>query len=322
MFELGNAYVNQLIDDTKNKYYSDAVQIDMKDENNTKVIITNYIAKGSTCLDVGCGVGYLGELLHKHKNAKVYGVDLDKKALGYASKKGCFEGLYNFSITECKGNEYNKFVNSGLKFDYIIFADVVEHVVDPVALLKLFSQFLNSKGKIIISLPNVAHFDIVKGLIDRKFNYNHIGLLDNTHLRFYTRSSFEEFIGQFNEIYNRNFALKEIGKTIVEPGYIKEYPGMYEVLNKDKEACVLQYVYEISLRGGVKGANTPKQKKIFDELEAIISENTEARVERDQLRARVKELEKGVDEIYKSKSWKLTKPIRGASHIIEKIKRG
>ncbi len=321
MFELGNAYINQLIDDTKNKYYSDAVKIDMNNKNNTKVIIADYIKKNSVCLDVGCGVGYLGELLDKYKNAKVYGIDLDKKALEYADKRGCFERVYNFSITEYKGKGYDEFVNSGLKFDYIVFADVIEHVVDPVEILKFFCQFLNPKGKIIISLPNVAHFDIVRGLINGKFNYNHIGLLDNTHLRFYTKSSFREFIWQYNKVFNQKLMLKEIGKTIVEPEYIKDYPGMYEILNKNKEACVLQYVYELSIGNRNLVGGDVNQKNTFDELEAIVYENEKVRTEEKRLRARVMELEKGVDAIYKSKSWRMTRPLRGVSHIIKKIKR-
>lgn len=321
MFELGNAYKNQLIDQyAENKYYSENIKIDMKDKNNAKAIIANHINKNSVCLDVGCGVGYLGEILHKHRGAKVYGIDLDQKALEYATKKKCFEKLYNFSITDLKGEEYNKFVNARLKFDYIIFADVVEHVVDAEKLLRTFAKFLDDGGKMLISLPNVAHFDIIRGLINGKFNYSHIGLLDNTHLRFYTKSSFLELIQQINEIYNQNFVIKEIGRTIVKPEYLKEYPGMYKILNRDKEACVLQYIYEISI--GKKGTSEQqvKEKNTFDEIEKIIENAERIQIEHDRLQARVLELEKGIDNIYKSKSWKITKPIRGITNISKKIK--
>lgn len=321
MFDLGNAYKNQLIDaNAENKYYSAKIDIDIKDKNNTKVIITDYIKKNSRCLDVGCGVGYLGELLYKHKNAEVYGVDLDKEALRYAAKKKCFKDLYNFSITDLKGKEFERFIDSKLKFDYIVFADVVEHVVDSEGLLLFFSKFLSPGGKIIISLPNVAHFDIVRGLVDAKFNYNHIGLLDNTHLRFYTKSSFREFIEQINEVRNQKFALKEIGKTIAEPDYLVNYPSMYKLLNKNKEACVLQYVWELSI-GTKMAASKREEKHTFDELEMSLGEALKNKTENERLRERVAELEKAIDKIYKSKSWLVTKPVRGASLIVKKIRK-
>lgn len=322
MFDLGNAWENQLIDYfPENKYYSASDKIDIHDKNNTKVIIANRVEKGATCLDVGCGVGYLGEILKEHRSAKVYGIDIDKKAVEYANKSGVFEKVYNFSVSERAGKEYDEFIKDDLKFDYIMFADVLEHVVNAEDLLMFFSKFLKKNGKILVSLPNVAHFDIVRGLINGEFNYNHIGLLDNTHLRFYTKSSFKQFIQQVNEVYKQNFLLKEIGRTIVEPEYIKNYPNMHEILDKKGEACVLQYVYEISVSEQKVKKTAMKKDVTFDELEQILNEAKITKAEKDKLSARVVELEKAIDDIYKSKSWKMTRPVRGAATLINKVRR-
>ena len=314
MFELGNAYKNQLIDNyAENKYYTTDDKIDIKDKNNTKSIILRHVDEKSVCLDVGCGVGYLGGLLHKHKKVKVYGVDIDAKALSYAKKSGDFVDLYHFSITERKGEDYKRFIDGKMKFDYIIFADVLEHVTDPEDLLMFFVDFLKPEGKILISLPNVAHFDIVKGLIDGKFNYNHIGILDNTHYRFYTKNSFKEFLQQVNDVRGTKFAIKEIGKTVVEPDYIKKYPNFYELLNRDGEACVLQYVYEISIDKKKKGITIKEKKSVFDEMEEALAQ---AKREKEK----VAELEEAIKALRSSTSWKITKPIRKVSGVIKGTK--
>lgn len=322
MFELGNAYKNQLIDNyTDNKYYSDALEIDINDKNSSKALIAKYIKKGSDCLDVGCGSGYLGKLLKNTKKANVYGIEIDEEAIKYAAKTKSFADLFNFSITEREGYEYDRFLKNDLKFDYIIFADVLEHVLFAEDVLMFFAKFLKPDGKIIISLPNIAHFDIVKGLIDGKFNYNHIGLLDNTHLRFYTKSSFREFIDQINDMYEQKFSLKQIGKTIIKPEYIGNYPNLYKILNKNRETCVLQYLYEISLAN-----KKPKEKQrvepyVFDEIEVALDRIKAVEYERDKLQNKVVELEKGMNEIYNSSSWRITKPIRNISKIIKKVRR-
>ena len=320
MFNLGNAYKNQLLENsTENKYYSASMKIDMSDNNNTKVIITNWIKKNSICLDVGCGAGYLGELLHDNKKAKMYGIDVDEAALEYAKVKNCFTDLYHFSITDPKGKDYQKFLSAKIKFDYVIFADVLEHVVSADELLVFFSKFLKPNGKIIISLPNIAHFDIVRGLMNGKFNYNHIGLLDNTHLRFYTRSSFEEFIQQINVVYKKEYVLKEIGRTIAEPDYLDNYDNLYKLLNKNGSACVLQYVYELSVEGeNGRSGEAVKERCTFDELEQLLVEGRRKNTEVKELNKRIVELENAIDEIYRSRSWRITKPIRSISSILKK----
>lgn len=320
MFELGNAYKNQLLDAyAENKYYSASTKIDMNDENNTKVIITERVKRNSVCLDVGCGVGYLGEVLCNYKGAKVYGIDIDEAALQCARSKNCFTDLYCFSVTDPKGADYERFIDADCKFDYIIFADILEHVVNAEELLLFYSKRLKQKGKIIISLPNIAHFDVVRGLVDGKFNYNHIGLLDNTHLRFYTRSSFEEFIQQINEVYGKYFRIREIGKTIAKPDYLDKYKNTYELLNKNDDACVLQYVYEMSIGKGIeKSESADEGGQVFDELERLLADGKKRKAEMKRMNKRIVELEEAIDEIYHSRSWRMTKPIRGISAIIRK----
>lgn len=323
MFWLGNASKNLLIDEAgENRYYEPGDEkVEITDKNNTRAIIANAVKKGGICLDVGCGAGGLGHVLHKYQDAKVYGIDYDKVALKYAKNTGDYVELYNFSIIDKKGNDYKRFIDAKRKYDYVIFADVIEHVLNPEELLIFFAKFLKPDGKIIVSLPNIAHFDIVRGLINGDFNYNKVGLLDNTHLRFYTDRSFKQFILQMNKVFKQNFSIKNIGQVIAQPEYLGKYMVFYEELNKDGRPLVLQNVYEMSVDSTQKKVVIPKEKDILLEIEKSLSEGKKAKAELEEakknMQARIDELEEMVRAILDSTSWKITAPIR---KILKKIK--
>lgn len=302
MYDLGNSSKNLLVSSKENnKYYDENIIIDINDKNNTHSIIAKYIKKNSIVLDVGCGAGYIGKLL-KDKNCKIYGIDLDEEALKIANKIG-YDFVYNFSIMDENNKDYKNFFNMPIKFDYIIFADVLEHIIDPGLIINNFSKKLNTNGEILTSIPNIAHFDIIKGLVNRKFNYNKIGLLDNTHLRFFTKSSFYEMIEGIKNVYNLNFSIKEIGKTISEPDYISNYEAIKEILNDDDEICTLQYVFALKKTNKITNYDLCNDKDYFLMLNNIIKNN-------ELLEQKAKNYQIILQDILNSNSWKLTKPLR------------
>lgn len=132
-------------------------------------------------LDLGCGTGALGKALKERQGCHVTGIELNKEALKTAK--------INLDICLCDNlNRYDPtFVN--VKYDCIIFADILEHLVSPWAVLKKFASVLTDDGVVIASIPNVAHFWILKNLEQGLFRYEPAGLLDITHLRFFTRTS-------------------------------------------------------------------------------------------------------------------------------------
>lgn len=358
MFNLGNAEKNFLVfKNGNNKYYDENIKININDTNNTHSIIAKCVKKNTVCLDIGCGAGYTGSLLKNDKKCSVYGIDIDEEALKKAKQKNVYKSIYNFSVTDYKSDKYLEFFQSSLKFDYIIFADVLEHVVDPGELIYRFSKKLNNGGKILVSVPNVAHMDICTNIIDRTFNYNKIGILDNTHLRFFTKTSFLEMIDGINEVYNSNFAVRIIGETIVNPPNLDLYPNLYEILNSDGEFCVLQYVYEIfentSKKKSVAKEECKKdycslienklqvcleQGKIIDDQKLQIVEfknivdtlNEQIKLLNDEKKIILKdkdtilrELEKEIqknNDFLKSNSWKITKPLRDLASLFRFIK--
>lgn len=348
MYNLGNADKNMLVTKTEeNKYYDENIVIDINDTNNTHSIIASKIKEGSTVLDIGCGAGYIGVLL-KDKKCKVYGIDVDSKALETAKSKECYKKVFNFSITEKENENYKKFFKEKIEFDYIIFADVLEHVVNPGEIIFELSKKLKKDGEILISLPNVAHMDITRGLINRTFNYNKIGLLDNTHLRFFTKSSFYDMIESINAVYNTKFSVKMIGKTINTPWYVDKYPNINNLLNDDEEFYVLQYVYSIKNSTKKNTINQIKYIDYYEKIENILHNqyNLENKIEK--LKIENKDLENknqnnlknaerlemenqylkellnneinNYENIINSKSWKITAPLRRIVAIIKKKK--
>lgn len=278
MYILGNALKNELVrKEEKNKYYDENIVIDIEDTNNTHSIIAKYIKPESTVLDVGCGAGYIGALL-KSKNCKLYGIDRDEKALEIAKNKVGYHKVYHFSVTDMKSEKYKSFFKEKIKYDYILFADVLEHVENPGDILLNFSKKLTTTGSILTSVPNVAHFDIIRGLLNRTFNYNKIGILDNTHLRFFTKDSFQDMIMSLNDLYKTNFSIQRIGKTIDKPNYISEYASLEKILNQDNELYVLQYVYAIKQGGKTEVERNEKDycqilNQILKEYERLVIEN-------------------------------------------------
>ena len=80
------------------------------------------------------------------------------------------------------------------KYDYIIFADVLEHLKNPVRILSLEKEFLKLNGSICFSIPNLAHNSVIIDLFNNKFNYTEIGLLDKTHISFFTYESIKKMV--------------------------------------------------------------------------------------------------------------------------------
>lgn len=134
-------------------------------------------------LEVGCGEGQTLELLKKTKRCgETIGFELMPLAANAASQR--VDKVY------CLNVEEDVWPMEIEKFDLILLLDVLEHLVDPWTFLeKLKSQYLAMNGKIIISLPNAQHFSLVLPLVAGQFNYVERGILDKTHLRFFTMKS-------------------------------------------------------------------------------------------------------------------------------------
>lgn len=160
-------------------------------------IIPSLINEYSTVLDIGCNTGFIGKILKK-KMVKIDGVDINEKALSIARKY-----YRNTYIRDLYREKLNL---GGKKYDYIVFADILEHLPRPDTILLDVKKYLKADGLIIISLPNIARFEIRLKLLFGNFDYGP-GILGPDHLRFFTKKSAIELLN------NCGFTVKKIIPT-------------------------------------------------------------------------------------------------------------
>lgn len=152
--------------------------------------IKKLVGENKTILDVGCASGYLGELLMKKGNV-LYGIDGNKEAIAVAEKK--YQKAVWFDLNNSEPDRLRTLF-SDTTFDVIIFADVLEHLLDPETTLRGFSKLLKPNGRIVVSLPNVALWRVRLNLLLGHFDYMDYGVLDRTHLHLYTFKTGKELI--------------------------------------------------------------------------------------------------------------------------------
>ena len=132
-------------------------------------------------LDLGCGAGILGKTLKERQDCFVHGIEINKAAAHAASEH----------LDKVSHDNLNRFDPAYLKekYDCIIFADILEHLISPWKVLYNFGKMLSDDGVLIASIPNIAHPWIISQLQKGLFRYELAGLLDITHLRFFTKTT-------------------------------------------------------------------------------------------------------------------------------------
>jgi 2-polyprenyl-3-methyl-5-hydroxy-6-metoxy-1,4-benzoquinol methylase len=139
-----------------------------------------------TILEIGCGGGRLGEHLKARQPCQVTGIELSAAAAEAARGR-----LDQVVVGDVERMQLD--FQAG-QFDCVVCADVLEHLRRPDRLLRQIRSWLAPGGTLVVSLPNVRHHTVVRGLLDGNWTYEPAGLLDATHLRFFTRQSARELL--------------------------------------------------------------------------------------------------------------------------------
>ena len=139
-------------------------------------------------LDIGCSCG--GNLMAiklQNADAQLYGIELSEQAAAIARH-----------FAEIKTTDVERFSDPDWqgKFDYIIMGDILEHLRDPWTALLHVVRMLKPGGRLLASIPNVMHISNVKNLINGYWQYEDAGILDRTHLRFFTKKTIETMMAE------------------------------------------------------------------------------------------------------------------------------
>mgnify|MGYP006076941207 FL=1 len=147
-------------------------------------------SKGLKVLEIGAGYGAtLSYLKEKNIAEEVVGIDIP-------SNKGTspFKNIDKFFYEDIEKLELKEYFGY---FDYIILADVLEHLIHPSEVLKKIQALLKDEGEVLISIPNIRHRKaIYKIFIKGDFAYEESGLFDYTHLRFFCKKNIRELVDQ------------------------------------------------------------------------------------------------------------------------------
>jgi len=137
-------------------------------------------------LDIGCGAGALGALLKSQRAVEVVGVEMHPTSAA-AARQGLDQ------VIEADVEDPNVSFPEGA-FDCVICADVLEHLRQPGAVLAKIRRWLTPDGRLVASVPNVRHHSVIASLLDGNWTYESAGLLDQDHLRFFTRRELEKLL--------------------------------------------------------------------------------------------------------------------------------
>lgn len=223
---------------------------------NSLSLIINQIKRGSTVLEFGPANGRMTKYLKEALDCKVYLVEIDeaagKEALQYGEEL-VVDDIETYSW-------YEKYEN--IRFDYITFADVLEHLRDPEQVLTRAKSLLKQDGSVLLSVPNLAHNSVIISLLNNEFEYNKTGLLDNTHIHFFTKNSLENTMNRTGLTVVKRFATYAPTGTTEIPVNNEDVHGIDASFWKTRKyGEIYQYVYEAK-----KGA------EFADTMETFLSE--------------------------------------------------
>lgn len=169
----------------------------------------DYIKPGSKFLDFGCATGYFGSIIKKDKKCTVDGVEISSDIV---EARKVLDTVYSFDIDGEWPEELLK-----KKYDYIFFGDVIEHLKDPTEALKKTMKILNKNGMVFVSTPNVAHISTRLELLQGNFEYESMGILDSTHLKYFTYRSLTQIVHDAGfSIHAMDYTMNDYPQDVIE----------------------------------------------------------------------------------------------------------
>lgn len=215
-------------------------------------LVIDLVPPGSIVLDVGCASGYVARALLDRGAKAVDGIELDPVD-AEAARAACRTVIVG-SVEDPTTIER---LTDGT-YDAIVLADVVEHLRHPEEALRTLVPKLRSGGRIVLSVPNVAHWSVRVGLLRGRFRYEDVGLLDRTHLRFFTRETLLELLDDAGlRLEREELTFRELHEpeavariAVVGPPLARAYAAL---LRRSAGLLAYQFVVSASMRASDSG---------------------------------------------------------------------
>ena len=201
------------------------------------MLVVDLVEEGARVLEFGCATGYMSEVLKSRKGCTVTGIEIDPEA-GELAKEHCDRVI----IGDAEELDYDELLGKE-RFDTVLFVDVLEHLKAPGSVLERIRPFLSRRGAVVASIPNIAHGSVRLALLAGEFRYRRVGLLDDSHLRFFTREGIQDlFEGEGFVISNWLVHRVDIDRTEVRFPRLPMSDSLRNWLAKDPETSAYQFV--------------------------------------------------------------------------------
>ncbi|HWR39068.1 MAG TPA: class I SAM-dependent methyltransferase [Patescibacteria group bacterium] len=210
--------------------------VNMTTDNSASLILRR-IVPGSRVLELGAATGYMTQYMAEQLGCRVWAVEIDPEAAELAS-------VYaeRMQVADLNGTGWLQDLETN-SFDHIILVDVLEHLREPDQVLQRVRPFLKPTGTLLTSIPNIAHNAVIMSLLRDEFPYRELGLLDNSHIRFFTGTG----IGQL--LISAGLLPVEWDVTVAVPAatefqrtYDEFPPAVAEFLEDRPNGHVYQYI--------------------------------------------------------------------------------
>ena len=285
-------------------------EVDPHAANNPHAYALELVGEGHHVLEIGCSTGHVTARLIEAGNT-VVGVELDEAAADEARALAGTVHVVDLDVTPVSS------VESGT-FDVILLGDVLEHVRDPATVLADIASLLVADGRLVISVPNAAHADIRLMLLEGRIEYQPDGLLDRTHLRWFTKESLRELLADCGFVATRlRRVVFPLGGSNV-PFTPEAHAGAtLEFIMADPEAETYQYVVECRRNEFARDGDDPLAPTSFSWPDPECSRALIA-----ELRDEQAELRSQLDAWERSRLARVTRPLRAMSGRLQRRLQG
>lgn len=205
---------------------------------NTLPNILKWVFPRARVLEFGPAMGYMTKYMKETLDCRVTCIELNADMAKVASQYA-----EHMIIANLDNDDWSCHLD-GI-FDFIILGDVLEHLKCPENVVRNSIHYLSPEGFILTSIPNVGHSSIILSLMDGEFEYKDYGLLDSTHIHFFTRTSINRLMNDCGLVcIDENNNVNPLpGNTEFHKFYITHILGMFSCIRK-KDTSVYQFVHK------------------------------------------------------------------------------
>ena len=245
-------------------------EIDLSQKTTSHAQLIRLTGRNKDVLEVGPATGYVTKILQQ-RGCRVWCIENDPEAAIIADAF-----CERMIIANVETIDFMSTIRDQ-RFDIVTFGDVLEHLVDPMGVLIRVKDVLKPGGHVVASVPNVAHASIRLSLLGGRFEYTEMGLLDRTHLRFFTE---ESLAGLFRDA---GYEVRTWRRVLADPFVTEvgvreeDYPAcLAEAARGDLQAITYQFVVRARPVGSAaNGRTTPSSpdtpgRNLLDDLSGAI----------------------------------------------------